>query len=156
MINKDKSAVMFSPNTPAAKKAEVMQALDIQRETRNERYLGLPVFIGRSRSQVFGYLKERIWKRIQGWKERMLSRAGKEVMIKAVAQAIPTFAMGCFDITKEMCDQISSMIGRYWWSQQDSEKKIHWLSWEKLTLPKSKGGLGFRDIHSFNLAMLAK
>ena len=86
----------------------------------------------------------------------MLSRAGKEVMIKAVAQAIPTFAMGCFDITKEMCDQISSMIGRYWWSQQDSEKKIHWLSWEKLTLPKSKGGLGFRDIHSFNLAMLAK
>jgi len=75
---------MFSPNTPAAKKAEVMQALDIQRETRNERYLGLQVFIGRSRSQVFGYLKERIWKRIQGWKERMLSRAGKEVMIKAV------------------------------------------------------------------------
>ena len=85
MINKEKSAVMFSPNTRTEKRAEVMQALDIQHETMNERYLGLPVFVGRSKTHVFGYLKERIWKRIQGWKERMLSRAGKEIMIKAVA-----------------------------------------------------------------------
>ena len=156
MINKEKSAVMFSPNTRTEKRAEVMQALDIQHETMNERYLGLPVFVGRSKTHVFGYLKERIWKRIQGWKERMLSRAGKEIMIKAVAQAIPTFAMGCFDLTKNMCDQISTMIGRFWWSQQEKENKIHWISWDKLTLPKCKGGLGFHDIHVFNLAMLAK
>jgi hypothetical protein len=156
VINKEKSAVLFSPNTTAVKRGEVMQALDIQRETRSERYLGLPVYVGRSRTRVFGYLKERIWSRIQGWKERMLSRAGKEVMIKAVAQAIPTFAMGGFDLTKEMCDQISTMIGRYWWSQQEKENKMHWISWDKLTLPKSNGGLGFRDIHAFNLSMLAK
>jgi len=133
-----------------------MQALDIQRETMNDWYLGLPVYVGKSKTQVFSYLKERIWKRIQGWKEKLLSRAGKEVMIKAVAQAIPTFAMGCFDLMKELCDQISMMIGKYWWSQQEKERKIHWISWEKLTLPKCQGGLGFRDIHSFNLSMLAK
>ncbi|WVZ81971.1 hypothetical protein U9M48_029294 [Paspalum notatum var. saurae] len=86
----------------------------------------------------------------------MLSRAGKEILIKAVAQAIPTYAMGCFDITKSLCDQISLMIARFWWGQQDNEHKIHWLSWERLVQPKEKGGLGFRDIHSFNLAMLAK
>jgi len=78
------------------------------------------------------------------------------VLIKAVAQAIPTFAMGCFDITKDICDQISKLIGKFWWSSQDRENKMHWVSWEKLTLPKSQGGLGFRDIHTFNLAMLAK
>jgi hypothetical protein len=156
MINKEKSAVMLIPNTVVGKRGEVMQALDIQRETMNERYLGLPVFVGQSRMKVFSYLKERIWKRIQGWKENMLSKAGKEVLIKAVAQAIPTFAMGCFDLTKELCDQISTMIGKYWWSQQENENKIHWVSWENLTLPKSQGGLGFRDVHAFNLAMLAK
>ena len=80
----------------------------------NERYLGLPVFVGKSRSSVFDYLKERIWQRIQGWKEKLLSKAGKEVLIKAVAQAIPIFAMACFDITKEMCNQISSMIAWFW------------------------------------------
>ncbi|CAN6374879.1 unnamed protein product [Urochloa humidicola] len=86
----------------------------------------------------------------------MLSWAGKEVLIKAVAQAIPTFVMGCFDITKDMCDQISTMIARYWWSNQDKDNKIHWISWERLLKPKGEGGLGFRDIHIFNMAMLAK
>jgi len=77
-------------------------------------------------------------------------------MIKAVAQAIPTYAMGCFDITKEVCDQISRQICRYWWSQNDKVNKMHWLSWEKLKRPKEQGGLGFRDAHAFNMAMLAK
>jgi hypothetical protein len=72
-----------------------MQALNIQRQTMNDHYLGMPVHVGHCRSKVFAYLKERIWVRIQGWKEKVLSWAGKEISIKAVAQAIPTFVMGC-------------------------------------------------------------
>ena len=60
-------------------------------------------------------------------------------MIKARAQAIPIFAMTCFNITKSLCDEISNMIGRYWWLQQDKDKKIHWLGWEKLTCSKKMG-----------------
>jgi hypothetical protein len=156
MINKDKSAIMFNPNTGDADKEKVIQALNIQRQTMSDKYLGMPVHVGQCRTKVFEYLKGRIWNRIQGWKEKTLSWAGKEVLMKAVAQAIPTFVMGCFDITKEICDQISTLIARYWWSNQDKDNKIHWLSWEKLTKPKAEGGLGFRDIHIFNMAMLAK
>ena len=93
---------------------------------------------------------------MQGWKQRLLSKAGKEILIKAVAQAIPVYAMSCFEITKTLCDEISAMIGRYWWSSADKDNKIHWVSWDKLTSPKKDGGLGFRDLYSFNLAMLAK
>jgi len=56
-------------------------------------------------------------KKIQGWNENFLSWAGKEILIKAVAQAIPTFAMGCLDLSKGLCDQISTMICRFWWNQ---------------------------------------
>jgi hypothetical protein len=64
--------------------------------------------------------------------------------------------MSCFDLTKGLCEEISSIIARYWWSQQDKTNKIRWVSWEMLTKSKSKGGLGFRDLYIFNLAMLAK
>ena len=60
--------------------------------------------------------------RIEGWQEKLLSKAGKEVLIKAVAQAIPTYAMSCFELTKGLCDELNSMIGRWWWSQNDKKK----------------------------------
>jgi hypothetical protein len=147
---------MFSKNTKAWCKQGVLSELHINAEAWSEKYLGLPVYVGRSRAKTFEYLKERMWKRIQGWKERFLSKAGKDVLIKACAQAIPTFAMSCFDLTKTLCDEMSTMICRFWWAQHDKENKVHWLSWEKLTRSKRDGGLGFRDLYGFNMAMLAK
>ena len=91
IINKEKSAIMFSKNTPSQEKKEVMSALRVSNETISEKYLGLPVFIGKSKSKVFQYLKERISRKIQGWKERMLSCAGKEIL----AQTIPIYDMAC-------------------------------------------------------------
>ena len=117
---------------------------------------GFAYVCGERKIRSFQFLKAKVWKRIQGRKQKLLSRAGKEILIKAVAQAIPTNAMSCFDITKGVCEQISSMICRYWWSNQDKEKKMHQISQNTLTKSKSEGGLGFRDIHIFNLAMLAK
>jgi hypothetical protein len=105
-----------------------MEILDLTQETLNSRYLGLPVYMGRSKTSVFAYLKERVWKRIPGWKEKWLSKAGKETLTKAVAQSIPSYAMSCFDLTKSLCDEMSRMICRYWWAQQDKENKMHWVS----------------------------
>lgn len=116
----------------------VKETLQITKEAANDRYLWLPVHVGLSRAGTFIYLKDRMWQRILGWKENLLSRARKEILIKAVAQAIPTFAMGCFDLTKGLCDKISAMIARFWWSQQDNEHKMHWLNWEKLTMAKEE------------------
>ncbi|KAL6878487.1 hypothetical protein ACP4OV_012657 [Aristida adscensionis] len=122
VINKDKSAVMFSKNTQQRDRVAVRQIMAINREIDNERYLGLRVHVGQPVVKTFAYLKDIIWKRIQGWTEKLLSKAGKEILIKSVAQAIPTFAMCCFDISKTLCSQISSMIARYWWSKQDKDK----------------------------------
>ena len=130
--------------------------LSIGFEARSERYLGLPVSVGKSKKRSFEYIKKKIWSRIQGWQEKLLSKAGKEILIKAVAQSIPTYAMSCFDLTKGLCEELNMIIARYWWSQQDKTNKIHWLSWKKLTRSKKKGGLGFRDLHLFNLAMLSR
>ena len=52
---------------------------------RFESYLGLPTLVGRTKYHTFSYLKDRVWKKLQGWKGKMLSKAGKEILIKAVA-----------------------------------------------------------------------
>ena len=140
MINKAKSVVLFSKNTKQQQRRVVCENVQVLKETMSEQSLGLPIHVGKSKSGVFAYLKDRIWKRIQGWNEKFLSWAGKEILIKAVAQAIPTFAMGCFDLTKALCDQISSMICWFWWNQQEGKRKIHWLSKERMMMPKEEGG----------------
>ena len=64
--------------------------------------------------------------------------------------------MSIFKIPRAVCDGMNSVLAKYWWGQTQNERKIHWINWGKLCTPKIWGGVGFRDIHAFNLAMLAK
>jgi hypothetical protein len=61
IINKDKSSIMFSKNTVDNDRTAVMNALGISTEARNEKYLGLPVYMGQSKSQTFAFLKDKVW-----------------------------------------------------------------------------------------------
>ena len=47
---------------------------------------------------------------MQWWKERLLSQAGKEVMIKAVIQSIATYSMNVFRLPLGLIKDIESMI----------------------------------------------
>ena len=91
-----------------------------------------------------------------GWKEKLLSNAGKEVLIKAVAQAVPSYTMSCFKLPNSLCEELTGMVRQFWWGQVKEEKKVTWMSWDKMCLSKEKGGMGFRDLKTFNLALLAK
>jgi hypothetical protein len=73
-----------------------------------------------------------------------------------MAQAIPTYAMNCFELPKTWCEKINSLIARYWWGQKNEERKLYWIRWDKLCTAKPDGGLGFRNLHMFNMALLAK
>ena len=94
--------------------------------------------------------------KVSGWKEKILTPAGKGILIKFVAQAVPSYTMSCFLLPKNLCEELTSVIRQFWWGQTGSEKKIAWLNWETMCPPKNRGGLGFRDLRSFNLALLAK
>ena len=112
--------------------------------------------VGRSKRNTFAELKARVASKLAGWKAKLISTAGKEVLIKAVIQAVPTYTMSCFKLPKALCDELTSMVSQFWWGQKKEERKMPWLSWEKICLPKEQGGMGFRDLKTFNLALLAK
>ena len=92
---------------------------------RFESFLGQPTLIGRTKNHTFSYLKDRIWKKLQGWKGMMLSKAGKEEFIKVMAQSIPIYTMSVFQLSMKLCDALDAMYAKVWWGQVGNERKIH-------------------------------
>lgn len=99
---------------------------------------------------------DRVWKKLNGWKEKFLSHASRKVLIKSVVQALPAYTIQCFLLPKGICKKLVSLVRNFWWHNSAQEKTICWQNWRVLCLSKREGGLGFRDPYNFNLALLAK
>lgn len=80
----------------------------------HEKYLGLPPLIGRGKRKAFNRIKDQVGRHIAGWKGRLLSNAGREILIKAVAQATPTYTMSWFKIPDSLCNELNSMLSNFW------------------------------------------
>jgi hypothetical protein len=156
LINTEKSKMTFSPRINPNIKEEFTTVLPFSITTNITKYLGMPTQIGLSKQAVFGFIMERIRSKLKGWKEKHLSFAGRGILISAVIQALPTSLMSCFMLPKTMCDKIEKAICRFWWGSKEGQHKTHWKARKDLFKSKFQGGLGFRDMHVFNKALLAK
>lgn len=121
----------------------------------HDKYLGLSTVIGRDKNKILRRVRERVQKRIDGWYCKFLSFAGKEVLIKAVLQAVPTYAMSVFKFPFGLCNKLNGLVAKFWWGKKEG-KGVYWKSWESLCSPKYEGSLGFRDFEKFNQAMVGK
>jgi len=98
--------------------AAVKSILGVYDTIGSGKYLGLPSMVGRNKKAIFFYLKDRIWKKCKSWNALSLSRAGKEVLIKSVAQAIPSYCMGAFLIPISLCEELEWMMNSFYWGQK--------------------------------------
>ena len=126
-----------------------MQAIGIQTEALNKRYLGLPTVVGKSKDGTFKYVTECSKGKVSGWKGQGLSKAAREVLVKSGLQSTPTFTMSCFQLTKKMCGNLTSISSNFLWGAANGERKVHWLAWDKMCMAKRDGVLGFSDPVAF-------
>ncbi|GJS88481.1 ribonuclease H-like domain-containing protein [Tanacetum coccineum] len=89
-INYEKSEISFSENVEQQARSRVTQSLSV---------LHL----------------DKIKKKLGGWKEKTLSIAGKEVLIKSVAQAMPMYVMNIFLLPETLIDDIHKALNLFWW-----------------------------------------
>ena len=155
-INKTKSAITFGSKVEEDIKDWIKMRTGIHLEGGTGKYLGLPECLSGSKQQLLGFIKERLQSKLTGWYAKTLSQGGKEILLKSVAMALPVYAMSCFKLPKSTTKALTSAMMDYWWNTTQSQQKIHWISHDKLTMPKSAGGFGFRDLELFNQALLAK
>ena len=147
--------MVYNKNVPKTSAREMQIILGVSHVQHHEKYIGLPSAVGKSKKEVFASLRERVWQKLQGWKERLLSQAGKEILIKAVAQSILTYTMGCFKLPEYLCSDLESLAPNFWWGQKERERIINWVKWSNMCKGKNNGGMDFRDLRTFNMAMLA-
>ncbi|KAL4369328.1 hypothetical protein GQ457_05G021480 [Hibiscus cannabinus] len=84
------------------------------------------------------------------------SSMGRETLIKAVAQALPTYAMQVFLLLDCILDPIIATMRRFWWSGKANERGWAHVAWSKLCRPKGARGMGFGNLKQFNIALLGK
>ncbi|KAL0440361.1 UNVERIFIED_CONTAM: hypothetical protein Slati_2519100 [Sesamum latifolium] len=125
-VNYQKSAVVLSKNVRHHTQEELAAFIGVVRITKNEKYLGLPSIIGRSKREVFAGLKEKVWRRLQVWTSKRLSQAGRGVLIQSVIL------------------------------DQECNRKIHCVAWSTLCKSKKDDGLGFKRFPYQNMALLSK
>lgn len=135
-VNLQKSEIFFSRNVKRPMQMRMAGLLGVKQVDRHDMYLGMPTLVGQNKTACFSYIRNRLWKQLLGWKGKLLSAAKKEVLVKAVAQAIPNYKMSYFLIPKHFCDDLNKLIASFWWNGDKGERKLHWCSWERLCIPK--------------------
>ncbi|XP_025628190.1 uncharacterized protein [Arachis hypogaea] len=155
-VNLNKSAIFFSHNTPQNTRLAVAQTLNIEHIGAQDKYLGLPSIVQKSKKATFGAIKDKVQKRIMGWKRSILSSGGRHTLLRAVGEAIPIYTLSCFKLPDTLLTEIHSMLSQFWWGKKGAERRMVWIKWDTMTRPKKDGGLGIKDLRAQNLALLGK
>ncbi|XP_075649758.1 uncharacterized protein LOC142620243 [Castanea sativa] len=124
-VNRAKTNLFFSKSTSHEMQGHIKEALRVEVVQQYDKYPGLPSFVGRNKKASFDNIKQRVWKKLQGWEGNLLSQAGREILIKAVAQALPIYTMSCFKLPIRLCHDIEALIRRFFWRQRGNNRKIN-------------------------------
>lgn len=112
-INYTKSRICFSPNVQDQTREAIVNILGVQVVGFHDRYLGLPAVFHEKKVAPLKYIKERVWAYIHKWKHTWFSAGGKEILIKAVLQAIPNYSMSCFQLPKSLIKDYNRIMARF-------------------------------------------
>lgn len=112
-VNFQKSSIFFSTNVIQSKRENLCHMLQMSEASTNTTYLGLSNMMGRSKSATLGFLKDRVRKTVQNWDGRWISQAGREVLVKSVAQALPTYVMFVFLIPMDIIKEFERILSKY-------------------------------------------
>lgn len=152
-VGPQKSSIWYSAVTPQDNREEISSFLMVPNTSSCSSYLGASIGTNR---QSFDFLIDKFANRLQMWKSRVLSHAGRLVLIRYVLQALPIYYMAISRIPKSVVNEITSIIRRFFWGKTGQQRFLAYVAWDRITEPLEEGGLGLRDLTTMNEALLMK
>jgi hypothetical protein len=133
---------MFGNSCPSNVWEEVKSVLQISQEAFETKYLGLPTPAGRMNKERLQSLQDKLGKRLIEYDDNFMPQSAREILIKAVAQALLVYVMDVFKLSFGLRDKLTKMIRNVYWGAEKGQRKTHWVAWDKQLRPKDHGRIG--------------
>jgi len=156
LISFHKCSLTFSKNSTTHDKQIVSSVFNIMQQTTLGKYLGCPIFQGRLTKATFSDLTNKAAAKLQLWKTKHISKAGRVVLIQANLESLPAHTMQCFQLPQTTARDVDKICRNFFWKKSDVNNGLPMVSWDKICRPKKAGGLGLRKMEAVNSAFLSK
>ena len=134
----------------------IYRRLGIAATTNLGKYLGFPIIHQGRVGNAYNFVVNKMQSKLAGWRSKLLSKAGKLVLVKSSATLVAEYYMQCQSLPIKVCNQIDKLIRNFLWGSTEEKRRLHLVRWETVTLPKELGGLGLHNMKDINNALLAK
>ncbi|GJS28399.1 RNA-directed DNA polymerase, eukaryota, reverse transcriptase zinc-binding domain protein [Tanacetum coccineum] len=149
--NYNKSTIIFG----SVKEYERKEILEFKVEKLHARYLRVPLISKRNEIKECKSLIDKIRNKILSWKNKCLSYAGRLQLVASVLESIHVYWAIVFLLPQVVIDEINSLLKGFLWNQEQKANGRAKVAWKNLCKPKSQGGLGLKNLSSWNKAMIS-
>jgi hypothetical protein len=155
-INLSKSKVHFSPNVCPDLRHHLCNILGVSSTPDLGKYLGFPLKLNGRNSRDYSFIVEKLQNKLSSWKAKLLSSAGRIVLVQSVTSSIPAYYMQSTALPSSTCSELDRLNRNFLWGSSSEKKKMHMVGWNKVCRPRNEGGLGLYAAKPRNIALLAK
>ena len=99
--------------------------LGVKQVECHKKYLGIPTFVGRCKKDLFAFVKNKVWNKLNCWNGSIFSMIGKKVLLKAIVQAVPTYVISCFKLSKKLIEDLHRLIVDFWRGSKGGKSKMN-------------------------------
>ena len=155
-VSTTKSKILFSPNVTSRRARGICRRLGIAATDNLGKYLGFPIIYQGRVGNAYNFVVNKIQNKLVGWRSKLLSKAGKLVLVKSSVAPIAEYFIQCQSLPVKVFDQIDKITRDFLWGSMEEKRTLHLVRWDTVTLPKELGGLGLHNTKDRNNALLAK
>ncbi|GKC69120.1 RNA-directed DNA polymerase, eukaryota, reverse transcriptase zinc-binding domain protein [Tanacetum coccineum] len=155
MPNYNKSTIIFG-SMSSEDKLSILEAVPFKVKKLPVRYLGVPLTSKRIGVNDCKILIDKIKGRVNNWKNKCLSYAGRLQLIASILESIHVYWASVFLLPLTVVKDINKILKGFLWNHGDISKGKAKVAWKNICRPKCQGGLGLKDLNIWNKAMLTK